>query len=427
MKKLAVFLLIAISSFSFLSAAVKLAEESLLLYFPTTVVDNANVLVNLGTPGSLSAGDFQATFTNTSDGNLALFRIRETLCSNPGTTTVSTENGTIAITIESLDNWTFVNENNPTQTCPFTLDAFYVEERWKGKGSSGSSTFDATTGQIGTSTALTYSGKTASFVISNGVYTLTLPYTYYSKGQQRYYPYYPRTSDICLNIPALDSAPEPGYYSTRLVITIPAYTKYDENKTSSLVGEQTITITVRGYLGIDAADLAASSSFAVLSSSDTYSMNLGISANPGGGYSVARTTFNYSNVIYDTQPSGANQTTAKYTIYVSPTRDYSDTSSAYRFIKIGSENQARTDENTIYYELTWDGKTSNISYIRPTYTSTQLSSTANGGNAGRNSWLVSWTLDKTIYLNLTDASLDTAAEHQQGLYYSYAYFTLVTN
>lgn len=32
-----------------------------------------------------------------------------------------------------------------------------------------------------------------------------------------------------------------------------------------------------------------------------------------------------------------------------------------------------------------------------------------------------------VYLNLTSASLETNATHQEGMYYSYIYFTLVTN
>ena len=292
---------------------------------------------------------------------------------------------------------------------------------------SGNNKFDGYTdpgkGQIGESTVLPMSSRTASFVSSAGQYVLTLPYTNFSKLPPDYYPVYIRVSDICLNIPSLGGAtPEPGYYSTRLRITVPAHNQYSASGSSS-VGSEEIEITVRGYLGIDTSELAASSSFAVVSDTDSYSMDLGISQNSANGYAVAKAIFNYSNVIYDTLPASASETTDKFRIYVTPSADYQDVSSVFRFIKFGSENQARTDENTIYYDLTWADKAG--SYINPAYSSSQMSRVHGGG--GRNSWFVTWTLNRTIYLKLTQASLDTAAEHQQGLYYSYIYFTLVTN
>ena len=82
MKRIVLLLSVLLLSVSVLPA-VNMGEDAVLLYFPTTVVNNSNVLVNLGNPGSMDADDFQATFINISSGNLALFRIRETLTTNP--------------------------------------------------------------------------------------------------------------------------------------------------------------------------------------------------------------------------------------------------------------------------------------------------------------------------------------------------------
>jgi hypothetical protein len=64
--------------------------------------------------------------------------------------------------------------------------------------------------------------------------------------------------------------------------------------------------------------------------------------------------------------------------------------------------------------------------MRPTFTSTQISSVSTAGT-GRNSYLISWDMDTMVTLKLTNASLETKATHQEGMYYSYIYFTLVTN
>lgn len=240
------------------------------------------------------------------------------------------------------------------------------------------------TSQLGSSTTLPASNVSATLTYSGGSYTLVLPYTSYSQGVRRYYPAYIRSADICLNIPTFNPDLESGYYSTNLVVTIPAHTEYDASGTSSTVGAQVINITVRGYLGVDASS-SGSSSFVVLSSTDTYTMDLGISANPTNGYSVAQAKFVYNNVV-ESLPSNPE---SKYTVYVSPTVDYPDTTSEFRFIKIGSESQARSDINTIYYTLDWTDKNSTAPYyMRPTFTSTQISSVSSAGT-GKNSYLIS--------------------------------------
>ena len=416
-----------------------LAEEARLYYFPRSVVDNSNVMVNLNNAKSMTTVDFNESFVNYSDENLAVFRIREDLMSETvGTGQVGTEDESITITIESLDGWTFVNEYNSTRTTSFTLDAFCLEQELT-YISNPKQTYYTTyaTQKLGSSTVMSRSGDSATFEKVGDHYELVLPYTYFQKGSGRYYPRYIRDSDICLNIPEFGTGMEPGYYTTRLRVTIPDHYEAEVNERETYGFGSSFVITIRGYLGID-ADSSGSSSFFVLSTDQTYSMDLGISTNPQGGYAIAEAKFRFINVVSgrDGQsgddPRPRNPET-KYTIYISSTSDYTDTTTPFKFVKIGSEHQARTDDNTIYFRLGWDStnasydkQTGGQYYMRPTYTAKQISKVSSG-NTGRNSYQLNWEMDNILKLYLTDQSLQTNAYHQEGMYYSYIYFTLVTN
>lgn len=417
-----------------------IAEEARLYYFPRNVVDNRNVMINLTSATHMSASDFNEVFVNYSESNLALFRIRENLITDTvGTGATTNLTGSIKIRIESLDDWTFVSEYNSTRTTTFTLDAFCVEQDFHYTTNPKKSWYTTSAGvALNANSTLSPSGNAATFKKIGNYYELELPYTFFQRGSGRYYPMYIRNADVCLNIPEFGSGLEPGYYTTELRVTIPAHNEVTINQVPTLVAEQSFTITVRGYLGID-AEASGSSSFYVLSMEDTYSMDLGISSNPAQGYSVAEAKFAYFNIL--SGPEGVQNATGvlptnpetKFTVYISPTSDYTDTTSQFRFIKIGSERQARTDDNTIYYSLSWqsdnsryDNQTTATIYMRPKYSYKQISKTSSG-NTGRDSYQVNWEMDNIIKLYLTDQSLQTSAYHQEGMYYSYIYFTLVTN
>ena len=417
-----------------------IAEEARLYYFPRNVVDNRNVMINLTSATHMSASDFNEVFVNYSESNLALFRIRENLITDTvGTGATTNLTDSIKIKIESLDDWTFVSEYNSTRTTTFTLDAFCVEQDFHYTTNPKKSWYTTSAGvALSANSTLSPSGNAATFKKIGNYYELELPYTFFQRGSGRYYPMYIRNADVCLNIPQFGSGLEPGYYTTELRVTIPAHNEVTINQVPTLVAEQSFVITVRGYLGID-AEASGSSSFYVLSMEDTYSMDLGISSNPAQGYSVAEAKFAYFNIL--SGPEGVQNATGvlptnpetKFTIYISPTSDYTDTTSQFRFIKIGSERQARTDDNTIYYSLSWqsdnsryDNQTTATIYMRPKYTYKQISKTSSG-NTGRDSYQVNWEMDNVIKLNLTSQSLQTSAYHQEGMYYSYIYFTLVTN
>ena len=217
------------------------SEEARLFYFPRSVVDNSNVLVDLASSHSMNASDFTEIFVNHTDSNLALFRIRETLITEAvGTHQSSNLSDSITIIIESLDDWKFVNEYNSTRTSNFTLDAFCVEEwlyytfdgdinnpnGWRNKKTT---VYTEPTIQLGATTTLSKSEDSATFKKVGILYELELPYTYFHKGAGRYYPRYYRNADICLNIPEFGSGLEPGYYTTRLRVTIPDHYEADIN------------------------------------------------------------------------------------------------------------------------------------------------------------------------------------------------------
>lgn len=428
-----------------------IAEEARLYYLPRNVVNNNNAMVDLSSAKQMLASQFNEVFVNHTDSNLGIFRIREALMTETvGRGESSALSESITILIESLDDWTFINEYNSTRTTPFTLDAFCVEETLTYtyvNDNNKYTTIDASSAiKLDASSTLAVSHDAATFNKTGNRYELVLPYTYFHKGSGRYYPRYYRNADICLNIPEFGSGNEPGYYTTRLRVTIPAHYEVLANQVPTIIGAVSYDITIRGFLGIDASS-SGTSSFYVLSMEDTYSMDLGISSNPAGGYVVAEARFALVDVY--TGPEGTQnaqnvlptRAQERYTVYLSPTTNYNDTTTSFMFIKMGSERQPRTNENTIYYTLSWEpadpdlanssydnqNRTNNKAYyMRPKYTYKQISS-ASSGHTGRDSYQVNWEMDNIIKLNLTTTSLNSSLDHQEGMYYSYIYFILVTD
>ena len=179
-------------------------------------------------------------------------------------------------------------------------------------------------------------------------------------------------------------------------------------------------------------------------------------------YLVANVQFLNVNIA-TSEPNKSTQKT-KFTVYISPTSNYkvggtgSDSDPMeyrYKFIKMGSENQSRTSENTIYYDLCLKTSangytalkscTSNTTYatgsigsagvysnsvkttfkILPEYDYDQISKA--GLLGGTNEYKEIWQLDQDIYLKLTNQSMQDVLLHQPGVYYSTIYFTMEAN
>ena len=430
-------------------------QEYNIVYIPRTVANNNNVLIDLSLTQTINDSNIptEASFSNVSTGNLSLFRIRDSL------ENVTYNNG-LKLSVSSLNDWKFVNENNNTVKRPFRVTSVQFVAARQSNG-----TYDF--GDTGTVTAMTE---------SEGNYTLTLPLATTESGNPK------NVYDIDICIEFIDdgndySLIEPGYYSTELIVTTIGgggnngsfQTKKDgSTSTKAALNER---IKVRGYIGADPGTNFATYSFMVSDSTDTYNMDLGISAHGSNGakyaYKIANVSFLYSEVTTE-QQSGANKTTNKFTIYISPGPDY-NSGGQYQFILQNTDNQPRTNKNTIYYDLyirtgsesasngytkmsstgssstvasgtvgSWGYKTSGqkVYYLKPKFADRQIMEAGSvtylwgllgSETIGSDLFENTWTLDQDIWLKIDSSSLTTSSQHLNGLYYSYIYLTLVVN
>lgn len=448
MKKI-VLSIIAISLFSMFFVFAGGANEARLYYLPRNVADSNSVGIELTEQKAYTANDIEATFSNNTDKNLAIFRMRDSL------------KDAVSITISSNNGWQFVHENNPTAKRDFGMNAIIVEHK------NVSRNYDTSVSKqvIGTSTTLQYSTKTATFV-QNGsgasrTYTLTIPGTGYTQNWLSLYADYIREADFCVTIPNNNNDLEAGWYETEITVTTTSYQEYRSTESWSPKLEKdggtktfTQTIRIRGYVGVDPGEAGAAYSFTVNSAADTYTMDLGVTANPNPLYCVANIGFNYTTIV---NSSPASTQKDKFVIYISATPDYTQ-AGTYQFIKMNTENQARIFDNTVKYTIclkpsssfkTLDECTSITSYsgdtvlskvgkysdsvnsykLTPTYASDQISES--GALGGANQWKEEWHLSVPVYLKINSDSLTTTGingqKHESGLYYSYLYVTLVSN
>lgn len=430
-------LLLIIASISYLYAGG--ANEGNLYYFPRSIVDNRNLMIELAGEHALTTSDIDPEFVNTSPNQMAFFRLRDSLKSNVSVGAINNTN--VKMTIESLDNWEFVHETNTTSTRPFSLSAFCTEQVENERVYYPQNVIELT---LNSNIRLTGSGVNVKFSEDGGIYSLVFPTTSFRRDQLSLYASFIRDFDFCIVLPAVQPGTylESGYYSTRLKVTTTTFVKSEEvTKWALFVPYKdhqevegdlpSFTITLRGYVGIT-PEMSEEPFFIVTSTAYTYTMDLAPEGqNPR--YHIANLSFTNSK-LSGTDPKNASDTEkgGKYKIYVSPTRDY-QAPGKYYFIKVGTENEARTTDKTIYYDL-YTSASGNNSMITsgsssqnsqpyaftPAFTSPQISSS--GAAGGQNVWKYTWNLNQNLYLQI----LDPATTRQPGLYYSYIYFTLVT-
>lgn len=436
MKKFIFITLLFIVSFAAFAAG---ANEGRLFYLPRNVANNSSVMIELTQAKALTTVD--ATYSNTSTNNLAIFRLRDSINSSDQPTGTA---GT-TITISSENNWYFINENNPTQKVRFELNCFVVDRKRNSREYETKVSVQAING----TTTLSQSGSPATWNKVGNNYQLTLPTTDFSKSLASMYANFIREADICVVIPENTDGLESGYYSTTITFVTTSYQEHTigSDWTGKIMVKDgspkvmTETITIRGYVGIDPGE-QGQYSFTVSQAADTYSMNLGIT-NQSIPYDVANVKFSYTDIV-NSSPNTSTQS-SKFALYISPTNVYG-VDGTYQFIKMGSEHQARSASNTLYYDLyakssagytkmgssaTWSDTVASISKynsthtwkVVPKYSSEQISSS--GLLGGETRYRETWTLDLEVYLKLTSASL--AAKKDTGLYYSYIYVTLVAN
>ena len=489
-------LLIPFFSFADTIIPVNTTADAGLLYLPRAVVNNRSVAIDLSN-GVKTLTSIELPFNSSSTNNLALFRIYDTLNNLhktvPMKSQIRDDKTQAAATKACFDNSVdlsiqtsgyFVNENNPSAQIPYELVVIYNEQFI---GDSGGEYVQEKSYSNGTSYPMILSTKPAnteiehtgnskarvSFTRTGNNYSLYLPsspasYSYDLRPTPHIYSIhqmYRRTFDVVVSLPddASSYTLEPGYYYTTITIsggpyTIRDYYQFNETKGTWAYNESTQslyeTITIWGYIGNDYAPTDSSFNYIVYASDDTYSMDLGLSAQPGA-YKVANLSF-YNMLTGDTVPSSTND--VKYKVYISPTSDWQSGSGEYMFRKIGTEGAPeRTHQNTIWYDLYlnlegdsnyesfsslenqsasyFSGFPSNIDiggagvstgntyYIYPSY---HLHRETYGNNNTTSHYYESWSLKGVdVFLRLTPESLAHYEEHAAGLYSSDVYFTLV--
>ena len=433
------------------------SENCDLIYLPRTFVNNANVMIELSQAKSVTITTTTADYANSDDNHQAMFRLRDTLEKNAG------NNNSIILEITSDNGWNFVNESNAMETRPFSIGILCFDREHSNLSynsytpyvlSMGSSHKTNNNGEFvpadpwTQTTTLSQNGDAFTVSFDGTKYTVTIPTTTVDNSK----PDYMRDIDFCIVLDETISTLESGYYSTTLHVS----TNKKHSTTSGTGGPINETINLRGYVGTDPGQNNATYSFLVSSSSDTYSMNFEIPNHETIlAYDVASVRFLFSEIV-STEPNIETEKT-KFKIYISPTPDYSSPGQ-YRFIKLDSDNQARNDMNTVYYDLyiktgdtsftamnsttsstvkaegiigSWgrDSTVSTTYYMHPQCTYSQVSSSAIF--AGEDKYQITWELDQKIWLKINDSTHDATYNslgkiHNYGMYWSYIYLTLET-
>lgn len=436
------------------------SENCDLIYLPRTFVNNANVMIELSQAKGITESTTTADFANSDENHQAMFRIRDTLENDNA-------NNSLVIEITSDNDWCFVNETNAMVTRPFSIGIICFDREYKNQSYSTflsqvlrtNSSHKLVNGEYvpadawSRQTTLNQSNGSITVSFDGTKYTISVPLTSTSDSK----PKYMRELDFCIVLDETIDDLESGYYSTTLHVT----TNKQHKTTSGTGGPLNETINLRGYIGTDPGENNATYSFLVSSSADTYSMDLDIpNHNTVKAYAVASVAFQFSEIV-TTKPSD-EEAQKRFTIYISPTPNYKE-SGRYQFIKLGSDNQARSDKNTIYYDLyiktgtdsytamkstnsstnkaegtigSWGKYTgnnvtaNNTYYMRPYYPSPSQISSA-GIIGGETKYQLTWELQQTIWLKINSSSYDATYNslgelHSSGMYWSYIYLTLET-
>ena len=459
-----IFLIVLLSSCLFaeglIDALFGTSENCDLLYLPRTFVNNANVMIELSQAKGISSTTTTADFSNSDENHQAMFKIRDSLEN-------VNDNKNLVIEITSDNDWNFVNESNAMETRPFSIGVICFDREYKSQNYTTYSTHvldmnsshKLVNGEYvaaddwSETTSLTQSGGSITVDFDGTKYTITIPLTSTTDNSK---PKYMRDIDFCIVLDETIDDLESGYYSTTLHIN----TNKQYKTTSSTGGPLSETVNLRGYIGADPGENNATYSFLVSSATDTYSMDLNIPNHKTvKAYNVASVSFLYSE-ISKTKPDDEDAEN-RFIIYISPTARY-ENGGRYQFIKLDSDNQARSDMNTIYYDLyiktgdnaytamnsktsstdkaegklgSWGrytGSGNNVTttyYLRPKYTYSQISSASYFG--GETKYQLTWELDQNIWLKINDSTHDATYNslgkvHYSGMYWSYIYLTLET-
>lgn len=452
-------------------------SEGRLYYLPMNVANNSNVMIELSSAKNATKSMIASLGEqdNSESSHLVLFRLRDNLMKE-----YNGNKSNIELTISSDSNWELVHEDNPTKRIPFTLSAFCKEKKYTSGGN-----YDdfSTSEELSQNPILPESGVSSSFERdSSGDYILSMPTTDVNHSEEIFIlirtirlnqlPIYVRDYYFCVNIPEHEVV-TPGYYSATITLSSESFYEVSIKKASYLgieyhelvkednttnVQDSVSTITIRGYIGKEPGSAQGSYSFMVSNATHTLSMDLGINNN-NVAYDVANISFYHTRL--ETQTSSYVENKSRFTdykIYISPERDY-NTVGQYKFRMVGSEGSLESNENTIYYDLYIEPKeggslTKLDSCQNPTtqstYSNYQTNTSNNYGNSiggvskisntstyiiypyykyvkissTSDDYQMTWKAEKTLYIKLTSASLQSYNQHYSGMYTSTLYFTV---
>ncbi len=271
---------------------------------------------------------------------------------------------------------------------------------------------------------------------------------------------------ISINLPENHQGIEEGLYTAAFTLNA-TFTEYNlKTETTSRITTNEI-ISVKGYVGEKPEMSDADYSFFLSPSVNTYFMDLAVEQ--GGDeptYDIAKVQFSYTDIVTQKNDPASTNRRRAYTIYISPTNLYT-ASDDYEFIRNGTERQDRVFANTVEFDLllqTSDGvyeyirnssdytgngndaksnaeahftkgkiggaglyqNTTNTFFLYPVYSSLLTSSVDD-----INKWKETWELDQHIYLRVKEDSKEisegaNARKHQEGMYKTTIYFTVIS-
>jgi len=348
-------------------------------------------------------------YTDESSYSAQIARVRSTLLTGSTVTIDPGPNG-----------WYFVHENNKTKKRPFSIKCYRYN--WT----------------IDSNTQNTYNEDS---YLDNNLFTPSsyddiTPYSFTL----------PACSETQYNLGLIENQ-VPNFFEEELVLELPSVSDVDNLETGYYYAEFTITyvdingstiiqpIKIKGYVNISASEISEPFSFYVASTDKTYNLDL---TDTDTYNSIVTLNFNKTKPEnLASAPTGTGYDD-KYTIYISPASEptsiigvYSlvGAISPYVFIRKGTENQLRTQENTVVYRIykntsggTFDSLNNNgVTFKIPVpYTYDEVSQGTIWGNSNKD-YIEKWVMDNTpIYIKPEDLPENTI--QQAGSYYSNIYF-----
>lgn len=401
--------------------------ENVLLCQPTNVINNQSVMVELSQAksidhasafGSISYSEpYKSSYKD--QGDIVLFTLIDTLDSDD----YGTANKTFLIKSDDVTGFYFVKDGNETNKVEYEIDVCLLEFEKPRYGTSYSKTSVSGKMTINTEKTVGESKKTKYYKSGTDEYSITIPTTSYTSlwglGISGDYPKYIRYYYVCIKILGGQDLEE-GSYTTSFHVS-----------STGLVDSEKYTI--KGYVGEKPLADSTDFSFFIDPSTDSYFTDLVVAKNTNSPTKdIAKLQFYYTRrKTYNNTTPNANNLKKKFTIYIAPTNDNS-VDTKYVFKKTGTENQADSFANRIYFEidttnttgLTKYGNRNNVYYFYPDYTNQVISSSGNN-----KTYQEFWKLeDKHIFIKVSNESkedMEAGDLHSVGTYTSTIYFIIV--